>query len=87
MRVDRQRKRKRRPFPHFALDPDLAAVHFDEFSGQCQPEPSSLALLRVVAADLTEFLEDRFVIFRRDADAGVADRNNHRAVAQPRLDS
>ena len=76
----RKRKCERRSFPQLAFHPNLAAVHFDKFPGQAQSEPCTLALLCVVASDLAELLEDRFLVFARDADAGVGDRGNYRTV-------
>ena len=83
--ADRQRECKRRSLPHFALHPDFSAVHFDEFPGQAQSQPGALAFLSVVSPYLTKLLKDCFVIFRRDADARVGDRNDYHTVAQRRL--
>ena len=51
-----------------------------------QAEPCALALLRVVAARLPELFEDRFLVFLGDADAGVGDGDDHRAITQSCLD-
>src|SRR3981081_4176557 len=81
---DREAECERRPQPERAGDPYLAAVQLDELPAQGKPEPGAL-LLRGAGSDLTKFLEDRLVILRRDADAGVADRQVDRPVLGYRL--
>src|SRR5581483_916678 len=83
---DRQGESELAAFSRFAFDPDLAAVHFDESSRQRQTESRAFALLGVIAAGLAEFFEDRLLIFSGDADAGVGDRHDYRAIAQRRFD-
>src|SRR5207302_11457129 len=48
-------------------------VQLDELPGERQPEPRAFVLAGGADADLTELLEDRPLVFRCDADAGVAD--------------
>src|SRR5262249_43925279 len=70
----RHRERERRARAYLTLDPDLAPVQLDELSRQRETEPRALHLL-VRCPDLPEFLENRLLILRRDADSGVGDRN------------
>src|SRR5215831_1266224 len=43
--------------------------------------------MRIVAPDLAKFLEDLCLILRRNPDAGVADRNLHRTISLPGINS
>src|SRR5215831_21410463 len=71
----RQRNRKCRPLAHFALQANLSAVQLHEPARQREAEPRAFLLPRVVASDLPEFLENRPLVFRGDADAGVGHRD------------
>src|SRR5262249_49896562 len=73
-RCGRQRERKRRAQAHFALHRDPATMQLDELARERQPEPSALYLL-VCRPDLSELLEDRFLVLRRDTDTSVGDRD------------
>src|SRR5215510_13489139 len=70
----RDRERERGANAHLALDPDLAPVELDELPTQGQSQAGALLLGRA-GPDLTELLEDGFLILRRDADTGVAHRD------------
>src|SRR5215813_3907941 len=70
----RHRERERRTLPDLALDPDLAAVKFDEFARQRQTEAGAFDFL-LRCSDLLKLLEHRLLILRRDVDAGVAHRH------------
>ena len=50
-------------------------MQLDEAPRERQAEAGALGLARVVAPDLPELLEHRLLVLRRDADAGVADRD------------
>src|SRR5215468_9755367 len=54
---------------------DAPPVQLDELAGEREPEAGALGLARVVLAHLPEFLEHRLAILRRDAHAGVRDRD------------
>jgi hypothetical protein len=51
-------------------------VHFDEASGERETEAGALGDAIVVAPDLPEFFENRFLIVVGDANACVAHRNH-----------
>jgi transposase-like protein len=68
----RDGERERRALAHLALDPDPPAVQLDELPTQGQPQPRALHLLRR-RSHLLELLEHLLLIFRSDADPGVAD--------------
>src|SRR5437016_13782275 len=70
----RDRERERRTHAHLTLDPDPPAVEFDELPAQGQSQPRSLSLL-LRSPDLSELLEHRLPILRRNADPGVGDRH------------
>src|SRR5439155_5084527 len=55
-----------RALADLAREPDRAPVKLDKPPGQCQAQPGTLALARLVASDLAEFLEDRRQVFRGD---------------------
>ena len=67
------REGERRALARFAFEPDASAVQLDELAREREAEARAFLLVRVVAADLAEFLEHRLLVLRRDADAGVAD--------------
>src|SRR4030095_12024724 len=71
--TNRDRERERRTLADLALDPDPPAVEFDELAAQGQPQPRALRLL-LGRPHLAKLLEHRLLVFRRDADPGVADR-------------
>src|SRR5262245_37672946 len=79
----RQREREGRARAEVTLHPDASAVQLDELAAEREPEPGALGLL-LRFADLLELLAYRFVILRRDADAGVRHRDLHTAVRQRR---
>ena len=56
------------------------AVQLHEPACQRQAEPGAFLLGLVIAADLAKLLEHLFLVFRRDADAGVADGNFETAL-------
>src|SRR5262249_13715273 len=58
-------------------------MQLDELAGEGQPQAGTLHLL-VRCSHLPELLEDRLLILRRDANAGVADRYLYAAVSRPR---
>src|SRR5262245_27846361 len=70
---NRQREGERGALAQLALNPNPPPVQLHELLGQCQAEPRPLLLAGVVPADLTELLEDRRLILRRDPDPRVAD--------------
>src|SRR5712692_4361896 len=61
------------------LDPDPAAVQFDESFREREPEASALALLRADVG-LLELLEDPLPVFGRNARASVGHRHLHLTV-------
>src|SRR5262249_39796828 len=77
--LHRQRESERRSLAHLALHPDPPPVQFDELPGERQPKSSPLDLL-VRRPHLPELLEDRLLILRGDAHAGVGDGDLGHAV-------
>src|ERR1700745_2869391 len=75
---------ERRAFARFALDPYLATMQLDELAREREAQAGPLLLSRVIVPDLPELLEHRCLIFRRDADAGVADGDHGVRVLFPR---
>src|SRR3954471_10556691 len=69
-----------------AVEPHLAAVQLDEAACKGKAEAGALGLARVIAPDLLEFLENRGMVLRRDADAGVLHRDFYLAVESLRRD-
>src|SRR6185503_12756158 len=63
-----------------------ATVQLDEAPGEREPQPGAFGLARVVASDLPELLEHDRLVFRRDADPGIGDRNLDRRAVQLRRD-
>src|SRR5262245_268695 len=84
-RCGRQRERKRRAQAHLALHRNPATMQLDELARERQPEPSALHLL-VCRTDLSELLEDRFLILRRDTDTRVGNRDLRYAFVDRRAD-
>src|SRR5262245_31010213 len=72
--VEGEREGEGRSFTQTARHPDAASVQLDELSGERQPEPGALDLLRG-GTHLPELLEDRLVILGGDTDARVDDRD------------
>src|SRR4029450_3050872 len=68
----RDREGERRPHADLALDPDPPTVQLDELPTERQPEPRALYLF-VPPPPLPKLLEHRLLVFRGDADAGIAD--------------
>src|SRR5262245_10369095 len=62
-------------------------MQFDKLLGQCQSKFRPFCLVRVVASDLAKFLEDLCLVLRRDPDPGVTDRNLHRTISLPGVNS
>src|SRR5207302_11302124 len=56
-----------------ALHPDPPAVHLDQPARDRQPQPGTLVLAADPALTLLEAFEDALGVFRRHADAGIAD--------------
>src|SRR2546427_1258887 len=83
----RDREREGRPAAHFTLHPNSAPVQLDEPAAKGHPESRPL-LSRRAGSDLTELLEHRVLVLRRDADPGIADRHFDRPVHRrcPHLD-
>src|ERR671931_569350 len=69
----RELERERRADAELALEPQVAAMELDEASREREPEPRPFVLLREVAPDLPELLEDDLLVLGRDPDAGVGD--------------
>src|SRR5213592_4477359 len=84
--IERERERERGALADLALYPDLAAVQLDELPREREPEARALVLLGVVAPDLPELLEDRFLILGSNAHARVADRDLGHPVGDGRAD-
>src|SRR3989337_30650 len=79
--VQRQLEGELGPLSERALEADRAAVQLDEAPGERYAEPGAFGLVGAVRADLLEFLENGCMILRRDAEAGVADRDlEHRSA-------
>ena len=62
------------PCPMDAREPDFAAEQDGELAADGQPEARAAVLARGAGVGLLEGLEDEPLLFRRDADAGVLDR-------------
>ena len=75
------------PAPGCALDPDPPRHHLDERRRDRQPQPGAAEPPRRRAVRLAERLEDRGVLLRRNADAGVADQEVQRRAARRRAAS
>src|SRR3990170_1733676 len=73
-----------RALAELARERQRAAVQLDQPASQREPQARSLALPRVVVADLAELLEHRLLVFCRDPDAGIGDRHRHRVAVQRR---
>src|SRR5262245_41281014 len=66
-----QGERERRTLADGARQPDLSAVQFDELLRQRKAKTRTLRFALRVSTDLAKFLEHRFAILRRNADAGI----------------
>src|SRR4030095_4423412 len=73
------REREGRAHVHLALDPDVAAVKFDELSAERQSEARAFRLL-LRRPDLPELLEYRLLVLRRDPGPGIADGHRDEPV-------
>ena len=74
------------PLPGVADQPDLAAEQARDLAADRQAEAGAAVLAAGGAVGLLERLEDDLLLVRRDADAGVADREgDHRLGAVERL--
>src|SRR5438270_475052 len=73
-------ERERRACAHLGLDFDLAAVEFDELARDVESEARALLAARGARAGLRVLVEDVVHAFFGDADAGVGDRDAHRAA-------
>src|SRR5581483_8389187 len=74
---DRDPHVERRADPESALDPYPSPDHVDHPLHDVEPEPDPSAIGRRAVAHLAERLEDGAERGRRDADAGVRDRELH----------
>src|SRR2546422_1777929 len=83
----RQRDRECRPPPRAALYVDRAAVRLGDplTDGEAQPRPGALAGARARGVGPPEAVEDMGQVARRDADAGVGDRQRDPAIRLPQL--
>src|SRR5262249_57063317 len=77
-----QGERERGPLADPALDPDPPPVQLHELLGQRQSEPGALLFAGIIPPDLAELLEDRRLVFGRNADACVADRDRDDALGR-----
>ena len=65
---------KRRPHSDLALSRERPAKQVHSLLGNGQPQPSAFHLLRALAPDLAELIEDMRQFFGWDANARVGDR-------------
>src|SRR5262245_6053520 len=72
--ANRQCKRKSATLSRGTFDPYFAAVGFDQFTGDRQPQATT-ASASPPGVNLAELLEDQLEIFLCDADTGVANGN------------
>src|SRR5262249_56059933 len=77
-----QGERERGPLADPALDPDPPPVQLHELLGQRQSEPGALLFAGIIPPDLAELLEDGRLVFGRNADACVADRDRDHALGR-----
>src|SRR5215210_4311746 len=73
-------ERERGALADFGADFDAAAVEFDELARDVEAEPRPLLAARRARARLRVLVEDVAEVFFGDADAGVRDRDAHRAA-------
>src|ERR1051325_8185467 len=62
-----------RTMPNFALDPDAAAMRFDEMLGDGKAEAGAADFARTRNVDAVEALKDAGLVRPRNADSGVRD--------------
>src|SRR5262249_4586382 len=62
-------------------------MQLNKLLGQGKSKPSPFSLVRIVASHLAEFLENLCLVLSRDPDPGVADRNLHKTISLPGIDS
>src|SRR5690348_1274512 len=80
----RNRERERGTPSRLALEPDRAAVQFDELAREREAEARAFLLAGVIASDLPELFEHRVLIGRGNADAGVAHGDLGKRAGAPR---
>src|SRR3989442_9980304 len=76
---NRQHQRKRAALARIARELELAAEEPRQLATDREPEPGAAVLAAGAAVGLLERLEDDSLLVGRDADAGIADREGHRA--------
>src|SRR4051812_7849729 len=79
--LQRQRKRKCRAAAQLTFHADGSAVKLDEFARDRKAESGTFDFFGE-RSDLAEFLEHRGLIFRRDTDAAIGDRDLRCAVVE-----
>jgi signal transduction histidine kinase len=80
IQTQRDRKKEGRALAQLALHPDSAPMHFDEFLGDAEPEPSPAELARYARVALSELREDGVDLVRCDPDPGVGDAVDETAI-------
>src|SRR5262249_45272452 len=81
------KEREGAPLAGDARQADLAAQEPRDLAADCEAEPRAAVLAGRRAVGLLESLEDDLLLFRRDPDPGVGDRDReHRARRVQRLD-
>src|SRR5262245_40526383 len=78
--------RKGRAAVDLALDRDAAAVQFDEFPHQGKADAAALVRSASLPFDSVETLKQQWQFRRRNANAGIADRQPRRVVDLPQAD-
>src|SRR5689334_15849645 len=78
--VDRYRERECRAFADLGLDPEAAAVHFDDALGDGEAEPGAALLLGGRGIGLLKLLEDLGLVLLGDARSGIAHRDREASV-------
>ena len=84
-KLECRREGKRAPATGRALDLECAAHDLHEPAADREPEPEPAEAPRHRRVDLRERLEERRHVFRRDADAGVGDREPQLGPVAPQL--
>ena len=79
--VQRQVERERAALAVDAGEPDLAAEQHGQFAADGQAQAGAAVLARGAGVGLLEGLEDQPLLLRRDADAGVLDREGDDLLA------
>ena len=65
-----------------ALDPDAAAMHFDEVLGDGEAETGAARFAGASGVHAVEALEDAGLVGGGNADAGIRDSENHAVILQ-----